>query len=100
MEFVRTWDGKFFGWIEDGGLFAADGRHVGEFRKENVFAEDGRYIGELREGRLVTSEIKKDTHTSLGFWPNPNPQGVPSERPPDESPRELPSGYEPFPTLG
>ena len=72
MDVVWTWGGKYFGWIEQGGLFARDGRHVGEFRKENVFGENGNYLGELREGRLITSEIKKETHSSVGFWPNHN----------------------------
>lgn len=96
MDIVRTWNGKYFGWIADGGLFRADGHHVGEFRKENVFAEDGRYIGELRDGRLLTSEIKKETHSSLGFWPNHSEGGGPGTPPPDEEARELPSGYDDF----
>jgi 4-fold beta flower protein len=50
MDVVRTWSGRYFGWIEEGGLFARDGRHVGEFRKENVFGENGNYLGELRDG--------------------------------------------------
>jgi hypothetical protein len=80
-------------------LFARDGRHVGEFRKENVFDENGHYLGELREGRLITSEIKKDTHSSVGFWPNHNATGGPTAVPADEPPRDLPSGYEDFPAI-
>ena len=97
MESVRTWDGKYFGWIDAGGLFTADGRHVGEFRKENLFSENGVYLGELMDGRLVTNTLKKETHSSVGFWPTANPDGVPEERPADEAPRDLPAGYEPFP---
>jgi len=100
MDVVRTWDGKYFGWIDGGGLFAADGRHVGEFRKENVFSENGNYIGELMDGRLIASEIKKETHSSVRFWPTANPEAVPSQRPADETPRDLPAGYVPFPTFG
>lgn len=99
MEVVRTWDGKYFGWIDGSGLFGANGRHVGEFRKENVFSENGNYIGELLDGRLITSEIKKATHSSVGFWPTANPDAAPSERPVDEAPRHLPAGYEAFPTF-
>ena len=69
MDLVCTWDGKYFGWIDSGGLFTADGRHVGEFRKENIFSENGLYLGELMQGRLITDSLKKETHTSLGFWP-------------------------------
>ena len=99
MEFVRTWDGKYFGWVDGGGLFTADGRHVGEFRKENVFSENGHYLGELMDGRLVTCDIKKATHSSVGFWPTSNPDGAPKQPPADEAPRELPNGCEPFPVF-
>lgn len=99
MDVAWTWGGRYFGWIEEGGLFARDGRHVGEFRKENVFGENGHYLGELREGRLITSEIKKETHSSVGFWPNHNADGGPATVPADEAPRELPDGYQDFPEL-
>jgi len=100
MDLVRTWDGKYFGWIDSGGLFAADGRHVGEFRKENIFSENGTYIGELMQGRLITDSLKKATHTSPGFWPTANPNAAPGERPADEAPRDMLSGCEPFPAFG
>jgi hypothetical protein len=99
MDPVCTWDGKYFGWIESGGLFTADGRHVGEFRKENIFSENGNYLGELMQGRLITNSLKKDTHTSPGFWPTANPDGAPRTRPADESSRDLPDGYELFPAF-
>jgi hypothetical protein len=98
MDFVRTWSGKYFGWIVEGGLFTADGRHVGEFRKDNVFSENGVYMGELRDGRLITNPFKRETHSSLGFWPNHNIEGAPSARPADEAPRDLPEGHEDFPS--
>jgi hypothetical protein len=99
MDVVRTWGGKYFGWIEQGGLFARDGRHVGEFRKENVFGENGNYLGELREGRLIASEIKRETHSSVGFWPNHNTDGGPGTVPADETARDLPEGFVDFPEL-
>ncbi len=99
MDVVHTWKGKYFGWIDSSGLFAADGRHVGEFRKENVFSENGLYLGELMEGRLITNSLKKDTHTSPGFWPTANPDGAPLHRPADETPRKMLDGYEPFPSF-
>jgi hypothetical protein len=99
MEFVRTWDGKYFGWIDGGGLFTADGRHIGEFRKETVFSENGDYLGELMDGRLITCDIKKATHSSVGFWPTPNPDGVPTQRPADEASRDLPDGFAAFPAF-
>ena len=99
MDLVRTWDGKYFGWIDSGGLFAADGRHVGEFRKENIFSENGLYLGELMQGRLITNSLKKETHTSPGFWPTANPDAAPRERPADETPHEMLSEFEAFPAF-
>jgi hypothetical protein len=99
MDLVCTWDGKYFGWIESGGLFAADGRHIGEFRKENIFSENGLYLGELMQGRLITNSLKKETHTSAGFWPTANPDAAPRSRPADEAPREMLSGHEAFPAF-
>lgn len=96
MDVVRTWGGKYFGWIEEGGLFTGEGRHVGEFRKENVFSENGHYLGELREGRLITSEIKRETHSSLGFWPNHVEGRGPASEPAEEPARDLPAGYVDF----
>jgi hypothetical protein len=99
MDSVCTWDGKYFGWIESGGLFAADGRHIGEFRKENIFSENGNYLGELMQGRLITNSLKKETHTSPGFWPTANPDGAPRTRPADEASRDMLDGYEAFPAF-
>ena len=70
-----------------------------EFRKENIFSENGNYLGELMQGRLITNSLKKDTHTSPGFWPTANPDGAPRMRPADEASRELPDGYELFPAF-
>jgi hypothetical protein len=99
MDLVRTWDGKYFGWIDAGGLFAADGRHVGEFRKENIFSENGLYLGELVQGRLITNSLKRETHTSPGFWPTANPDAASPNRPADETARDMLDGYEPFPAF-
>lgn len=96
MNVVRTWGGRYFGWIEEGGLFTHDGRHIGEFRKENVFSENGHYLGELREGRLITNEMKRETHSSVGFWPNHQEGGGPSPVPADEPANDFPAGYVDF----
>jgi hypothetical protein len=96
MNIVWTWSGKYFGWIDEGGLFASDGRHVGEFRKENIFSENGNYIGELQDGRLLASEMKKLTHSSPGFWPNHQSSQGPTTPPADEPAKQLPDGFEDF----
>lgn len=96
MDIVRTWSGKYFGWIDETGLFDRDGRHVGEFRKENIFSENGNYIGEVQDGRLLADEMKKLTHSSPGFWPNHHTSQGPATVPADEDPRPLPSGFVDF----
>lgn len=96
MDIARTWSGKYFGWIDEGGLFAHNGQHVGEFRKENIFSENGNYIGELMDGRLITNEMKKLTHSSPGFWPNHQSSKGPAAAPTDEDARPFPAGFEDF----
>jgi hypothetical protein len=96
MQPVQTWGGRFFGWIDDDGLFSRDGRHVGQIYRGIVYAENGHYLGELRDGRLITDVLRKETHRWYGFFANPQPirgaeddmRGVP--------PLPLPSGYEDF----
>jgi len=97
MEAIRTWSGKFFGWIDDDGLFARDGRHVGQIYRGIVYAESGHYLGELREGRLITDVLRKDTHRWYGFFANP--ERITGEPSSDEEPLAIPDGYEDFPEL-
>lgn len=97
MEAIRTWNGKFFGWIDDDGLFARDGRHVGQIYRGIVYAENGHYLGELREGRLITNVLRKDTHRWYGFFANPEP--VHGDSACDKQPLAMPAGYEDFPDL-
>ena len=49
------------------------------------------------DGRLITNSIKTETHSSVGFWPNHNPDASPATVPGDEPARELPEGCEDFP---
>jgi sporulation protein YlmC with PRC-barrel domain len=93
---ILTWDGKYFGWIEDDDLFTKDGRHVGQLRGVELFATDGRYLGELRDYRLVT-RIDKKGKKELGFAPLRFRMSVPMLSPAEERSRDMPSGYEDFP---
>jgi 4-fold beta flower protein len=97
MDTIRTWSGKFFGWIDDDGLFARDGRHVGQIYRGIVYAENGHYLGELREGRLITHVLRKDTHRWYGFFANP--ERTTGDRVSDGEPLTMPEGYEDFPDL-
>jgi hypothetical protein len=63
-EWVWTWGGVSFGWINDDALFTQGGRHVGrvEYDGDETLAfsiVDGRYLGEVRDGnRLITKESR------------------------------------------
>ena len=99
MEPVQTWSGRFFGWIDNDGLFARDGRHVGQIYRGIVYAENGHYLGELREHRLITDTLRKDTHRWYGFFANPERTKGPDDQVKDGSALPLPDGYEDFPEL-
>jgi hypothetical protein len=97
MEPVHAWSGKFFGWIDNGGLFSRDGRHVGQIYRGIVYAENGHYLGELRNGRLITNVLRKDTHRWYGFFANP--ERVTGSVLQDIAALPLPDGFEDFPDL-
>jgi hypothetical protein len=97
MEAIRTWTGRFFGWIDDDGLFSHDGRHVGQVYRGIVYAENGHYLGELRESRLITNIMRKDTHRWYGFFANP--EIMHGELACDSQPLPMPTGYEDFPEV-
>lgn len=99
MKPVHTWSGKFFGWIDDNGIFAHNGRHVGQIYRGIVYAESGRYLGELREGRLITNVLRKDTHRWYGFFANPELTKGAEDQMQDGPTLPMPDGYEDFPDL-
>ena len=98
MDVVTNWGGQCFGWVGDDGLFDTNGRHVGQFYRGIIYAEAGHYLGELRDGRLITDSNKKDTHSWYGFVPNPEPTLGPKDGLKDQPPREMPEGFEDFPS--
>lgn len=99
MQPIWTWTGRFFGWIDNGGLFARDGRHVGQIYRGVVYAESGHYLGELHEGRLITNVLRKDTHRWYGFFANPVPTKGSETGIMDDTALPMPDGYEDFPDL-
>jgi hypothetical protein len=68
MEWVWTWGGSSFGWIDDGQLYSHDGRHVAFIDSsggEPLFSavSDGRYLGEiLASDRLITKLSRLDRY--------------------------------------
>lgn len=99
MQAVQTWGGRFFGWIDEDGLFTRDGRHVGQIYRGIVYAENGHYVGELRDGRLITDVLRKDTHRWYGFFANPELTTGPDDQIIDVAGLPLPEGFEDFPDL-
>jgi hypothetical protein len=59
MEWLWTWGGKFFGYIDGDDLWSHDGKHVGRFDGDNIFGPDGAYLGEIRDGRLITNTSRR-----------------------------------------
>jgi hypothetical protein len=60
MEWVWTWGGKCFGYLDGDNLWTYDGKHVGKRSGDEVYGSDGRYLGEIKsENRLITNRSKK-----------------------------------------
>lgn len=97
MQPVQKWSGRFFGWIDDDGLFTQEGRHVGQLYRGIIYSENGYYLGELREGRLITLTARKDTHRWYGFFPNPALVRSADNVASDAAALPLPDGFEDFP---
>jgi hypothetical protein len=51
------WDGKYWGFLADGGLFDRYGRHVGWLEGTDAYHGNGRFMGELRDGRHVLRDL-------------------------------------------
>ena len=96
-DFVVSWSGEYFGWVEDDDLFTRDGRHVGRFQRNEVFAKIGTYLGEMKDHRLITNVAKKQTKKQLPFLPQRLRMSGPSVHPGNEPAFDMPSGYEDFP---
>jgi sporulation protein YlmC with PRC-barrel domain len=96
-DFVVTWGGKYFGWIEDNDLFTHDGRHVGRFVRTEVFGKTGAYLGEMKDHRLIANIAKKHTKKQLAFLPQRLKMVPPRVRPANEPALDLPAGFDEFP---
>lgn len=96
-DFIVTWSGRYFGWIEGNELFTCDGRHVARIQGKEAFSNGGTYLGEVREDRLITNVAKKRKKRALGFLPQPLRVLGPPVRPGDEPSRVMPAGHQDFP---
>jgi hypothetical protein len=64
MNWVWTWSGKSFGYVDGEDLWTYDGRHVGKLRNSEIYGPDGQYLGEIQHlNRLLTNVEKKSKQT-------------------------------------
>jgi len=68
LEYVWTWGGTFFGYLQDDNLRSYTGRHVGYITGHTVFGLNGHYLGEIVNGRLLVNDTRKT------LWAVPLPQ--------------------------
>jgi hypothetical protein len=61
MNWVWTWGGTCFGYLDGDDLITHDGRHVGRKNDDgDIYSPKGRYLGEVRnKNRLITNRAKK-----------------------------------------
>ena len=66
MNWVWTWGGISFGYLDGEDLWTHDGKHVGKLRNKEVYGKDGHYLGELmNDYRLITNRAKKGWRSSV-----------------------------------
>jgi len=69
MDWVWTWKGRCFGYIDNDCLWTYDGRHVGKIIDGEIYGRDGKYLGEVKnDNRLITNKSKKSGR-SYSFTP-------------------------------
>ena len=60
MQWLWTWGGKCFGYLNGHDLWTHDGKHVAKKSGNEIYGSDGRYLGEIMsEDRLITNISKK-----------------------------------------
>ena len=65
MDWVWTWGGKCFGYLDEDDLWTYDGKHVGRRDGDDIYGADGHYLGELKnEDRLITNRSKRSRRQS------------------------------------
>ena len=60
MQWLWTWGGKCFGYLDGEDLWTYDGKHIGNRKGDEIYGVDGKYIGEvMKKNRLITNLSKK-----------------------------------------
>ena len=95
MEYLWTWEGKFFGYSCSKLLYTYNGKCVGHFVGKIIYDQYGNYLGELMNvNRLIASQSKK-------HWrgpPAPHINGSAIVRLADYAGYVMLAGYEDFPS--
>lgn len=69
MEWVWTWGGKCFGYLDGDNLWTHSGKHVGRRRGDDIFGPDGKYLGEIKSDNRLITNLSKKSHLSSSFAP-------------------------------
>ena len=95
MNYVWTWGGIFFGYLEGENLWTCDGKHVGKVRRGTIFGADGHYLGELKSGNRLIRQAGEQTQSIPAFTPYAS--RLPSTRYASAAGHPMPAGHEDFP---
>ncbi len=96
MNFVWTWGGTFFGYLEGENLWTYDGKHAGKLRRDTIFGADGHYLGELRNGNRLIAQVGEQTQSVPAFTPYTT--RLPGIRYASAACYPMPAGHEDFPS--
>ena len=72
MNWVWTWGGRCFGYMDGDDLWTHDGRHVGRVSKDRegeIYGPNGRYLGEIRNDNRLITNVSKKSWAGFGFAP-------------------------------
>ncbi|MCX7749689.1 MAG: hypothetical protein N2645_22785 [Clostridia bacterium] len=95
-DWIWTWGGRFFGYLEGEYLWSYTGKNIGKISGNDVYNASGAYIGEICYHRLVTN-LNKKSLGKTGYHNFDSKSPVPKA--PDIPGYDLVDGFEDFPKL-
>ena len=69
MEWVWTWGGECFGYVEGGDLWTYSGKHVGQLKGSEIYGRSGEYLGEVMNGNRLIKNKAKSSWRAYSFTP-------------------------------
>lgn len=70
MQWVWTWSGKSFGYVDEDNLWTYDGHHVGKIQSAEIYDPTGYYTGEITNGNRLITVTNKKIKTIAPYAPN------------------------------